>query len=63
MSAFVQKRDLFRACIVFLYGMYSSSTVVLLLSVYTGNYRIVLAEPVYCCSSKRAYSIVYIRGR
>ena len=40
--------------------MYSSSTVVLLLSVYTGNYRIVFAVPVYYCSSKKVYSIVYI---
>ena len=60
MSAFVQKCDVLRACNVFLYGMYSSSTVVLLLSVYTGNYRIVFAVPVYYCSSKKVYSIVYI---
>ena len=60
MSAFVQKRDVFRACIMFLYGIHSRSTVVLLLSVYTGNYRIVFAVPVYYCSSKKVYSIVYI---
>jgi hypothetical protein len=45
MSAFVQKRDVFRACIMFLYGIHSRSTVVLLfLSVYTGNYRIVFGS-------------------
>ena len=45
-----------------MYSMYamSSSTVVLLLSVFTGIYRIVFAVSVYNWSSKKVYGIVYI---
>ena len=43
-----------------LHGMYSTSTIVLLLSVCTGCTGNVLAVSVYYYSSKNVYSIVYI---